>query len=376
MGVGAVIGAAPTPGTQAGEAHVADSSLSSAPGEGALPVSDARPPLKGTAWIVSRVDLLLRLGLLGIILIAGFYFTLATIPSGSGIRDSIFISVGNLQDIGRQMAVVGVLALGETFVIITAGIDLSVGSLLGLSGVLCAIAFQHGWPIAVVVLTILAFSLLVGLFNGVLVGAAKIPPFIVTLGMLGVLRGVAYLVGNGNPALPSTGPGADFNTWVGGLFLGVPNIFIVLVLLAIVGGLFLRFTRRGRYIYALGSNPEAVRLSGIRVMATILTVYALSALMAGVSGLLVTGRLNGANPNNGLSYELDAIATVVLGGASLFGARGTMMGTFLGLVLINVLTNGISLTGTDPHWQQVIEGILLILVVWIDQWRKRRLESA
>jgi ribose/xylose/arabinose/galactoside ABC-type transport system permease subunit len=218
--------------------------------------------------------------------------------------------------------------------------------------------------------------LIIGLFNGVLVGVARIPPFIVTLGMLGILRGISYLIGNGNPALPSTGSGADFNTWVGGLFLGVPNIFIVLVILTIVGGIFLRFTRRGRYIYAQGSNPEAARLSGIRVLATILTVYALSGLMAGVSGLLVTGRLNGANPGNGLGTELDAIATVVLGGASLFGARGTMLGTFLGLVLINVLTNGISLTGTDPHWQQIIEGVLLILVVWVDQWRKRRLESA
>jgi len=353
---------------------MANSPLSAAP-----TAPTARGQANLAAWLVARVDLLLRLGLLGIILIAAAIFTLKTIPSGrlSDIGQATFISGGNLQDIARQMAVVGVISIGETFVIITAGIDLSVGSLIGIAGVLTANAFLNGWSLPATVVAILLFSLGIGLVNGFLVSAAKLPPFIVTLGMLGILRGVAYLAGSGlNSALPSDGGGGAFVAWVTGTPFGIPTIFIVLVIIGVVAAIFLRFTRRGRYIYALGSNPEAVRLSGINVRASLLTVYALSGVLAGVAGLLLTGRLNGANPNAGTSYELDAIAAAVLGGASLFGTRGTIFGTFLGVVLVNVLANGIDLIGIDPHVQQVVEGLLLILIVWIDQWRKRRIASA
>ena len=328
--------------------------------------------------MAARIDLLLRLGLLGIILIAALIFTLKTIPTGNlaDIGQATFISTDNLQNIGRQMAVVGVIALGETFVIITAGIDLSVGSLIGLSGVLTAEAFINGWPTGVVVFAILLFALGVGLVNGLLVHAAKIPPFIVTLGMLGILRGFAYLVTGGlNLALSPTGDPTPFTSWIENTIFGIPNIFIVLALLGVASFIFLRFTRRGRYIYALGSNPESARRCGINVRATILMVYALSGLLAGVSGLLLTGRLGTANPNAGISYELDAISAAVLGGASLFGARGTIIGTFLGVVLINVLANGIDLIGIESHVQQVVEGFLLIVIVWVDQWRKRRVTS-
>jgi ribose transport system permease protein len=345
------------------------------------PVQVMRDRVFGSAWLVARVDLVLRLGLLGIILIAGAIFTLDTIPTGhlSDLSQSIFISSGNLEDIGRQMAVVGVIALGETFVIITAGIDLSVGSLLGLCGVLAAEAFLAGWPTAVVILTTLLFALAIGLINGLLVDIGKIPPFIVTLGMLGVLRGSAYLVTGGlNLALSPTGDPTPFTSWIENTNFDIPNIFIVFGLLAVGSAVFLRFTRRGRYIYALGSNPESARRAGINVRATILTVYALSGLLAGVAGLLLTGRLGTANPNAGTSYELDAISAAVLGGASLFGARGTILGTFLGVVLVNMLANGIDIDphAIDPHMQQVVEGVLLIVIVWIDQWRKRRIVAA
>lgn len=356
---------------------VADSPISMVPASQPAP-EVARGGREGiSGWLAERIDLVLRLGLLGIILIAAAIFTLDTIPSKhlSDIGQSIFISQGNLQDLARQMAVVGVIALGETFVIITAGIDLSVGSLLGLCGVIAAEGFLNGWSTPVVIFTTLLFALAVGLVNGLLVDMAKIPPFIVTLGMLGILRGAAYLVTQGlNLALSPTGQPTPFTSWIENTNFAIPNIFIVLAVLGVASAIFLRFTRRGRYIYALGSNPESARRVGINVRATILTVYALSGLSAGVAGLLLTGRLGTANPNAGTSYELDAISAAVLGGASLFGARGTILGTFLGVVLVNMLANGIDIDphAIDPHMQQVVEGALLIIIVWIDQWRKRR----
>ena len=252
---------------------VADSSPSTPLPTEALAPEIRRGPDSLSVRMAARIDLLLRLGLLGIILVAAIIFTLKTIPTGNiaDIRQATFISTDNLQNIGRQMAVVGVIALGETFVIITAGIDLSVGSLIGLSGVLTAEAFINGWPTGVVVFAVLLFALGVGLVNGVLVHIAKIPPFIVTLGMLGILRGFAYLVTGGlNLTLSPTGDPTPFTSWIENTNVGIPNIFIVLALLGVASFIFLRFTRRGRYIYALGSNPESARRCGINVRATIL----------------------------------------------------------------------------------------------------------
>lgn len=328
-------------------------------------------------WLLGRLDLALRLGLLLIIIIAVIFFTISTIPQGENITQATFISAGNLQDIARQMAVIGVIAIGETFVIITAGIDLSVGSVLGICGVMFALESVSGWPIVLALVSVLLFAMIIGLVNGLLVSAAGVPPFIVTLGFLGILRGGAYLMSGGtNTALTPDASTPPIAQWAEATYLGVPTLFIILAVVGIVAFIFLRFTRRGRYIYAQGSNPEAARLSGINVRATLLTVYAISGLLAGVAGIMLTLRLNGANPNNGLSYELDAIAAAVLGGASLFGARGSIFGTFLGVLLINVLAIGIDLINIDPHVQQMIEGSLLILIVWIDQWRKRRLVAA
>lgn len=330
-----------------------------------------------SSWLLGRVDLALRLGLLLIIIIAAIFFTLNTIPQGENITQATFISVGNLQDIARQMAVIGVIAIGETFVIVTAGIDLSVGSVLGICGVMFALESVAGWPIALALVSVLIFAVVIGLLNGLLVSAAGVPPFIVTLGMLGILRGGAYLMSSGtNSALTPDASTPPLAEWAATTYLGVPTLFIVLAVIGVVAFIFLRFTRRGRYIYAQGSNPESARLSGINVRATLLTVYAISGVLAGVAGVMLTLRLNGANPNNGLSYELDAIAAAVLGGASLFGARGSIFGTFLGVLLINVLAVGIDLISIDPHVQQMIEGGLLIVIVWVDQWRKRRLLTA
>ena len=195
------------------------------------------------------------------------------------------------------MAVFGVLALGETFVIITAGIDLSVGSMVGLTGVICAEEMTSNISVPVVIITVLLFGVAIGLINGTLVAVAKVPPFIVTLGMLGILRGAAFLVTGGlNLSLSASGAPTPYANWVNATFLGVPNIFAVLIVLGIVAHLFLRYTRRGRYVYALGSNPESARRAGINVIATILTVYVLSAVLASAAGLLTHRQIERCEP--------------------------------------------------------------------------------
>lgn len=306
----------------------------------------------------------MRLGLLGIIAFLVVIFSL----TASG-----FLSLQNLENNARQMAVVGILAVGETFVIITAGIDLSVGSLLGLGGIVIALSFAHGLPAGVAVFSVLAIAVVIGLVNGALINAAALPPFIVTLGMLGILRGLSQILGNGQ----QVGYEAPrFNAFAGATTLGVPNLFWVFAAVCVVSGLFLHFTRRGRYMYAIGSNLESARRAGINVGASILTVYAISGLLAGIAGILLTARQAQGDPNAGTGYELDAIAAAVLGGASLFGARGSIVGTFLGVLLVQIMTNGLNLLNFDPQVARMLEGALLILFVYVDHWRKPRLATA
>jgi ribose transport system permease protein len=331
----------------------------------APPAVAAPPPgssiQKAVALVAGRWDLVLRLGLLGIILVLGAYFA---------VRSPVFLSVDNLQNIGRQMAVFGVIAVGETFVIITAGIDLSVGSVLGITAIVCALELAHGWPLLVAIVTPLLLGAGIGMFNGVLIDTQKLPPFIVTLGMLSILRGITEMMGGG---LDITFNPSGFTDFGINLTFGIPNLFLVLAAVAIVAGVILHFTRLGRHIYALGSNYEGSRLAGIKVRSTTLIVYTISGLCAAIGGILLTSRLSLGDPNAGTGYELDAISAAVLGGASLFGARGTVLGTFMGVLLVNMIANGINLLNVDSFFSRVVEGVLLIAVVWVDQWRKRRL---
>jgi ribose transport system permease protein len=304
-------------------------------------------------------NLMLRVGLLGIIVILILFFSFAA-PG--------FLSGQNLENNLRQMAVVGILAVGETFVIITAGIDLSVGSMLGLGGILAALALSMSWPVEAAVPLVLAVGVGVGWVNGWLVKSGGLPPFIVTLGMLGILRGLTQILGNGQQVAFSA-PG--YVAFASNKFLGLPNLFWVLFIVCILAGIFLRFTRRGRYIYAVGSNAEGARRAGINVGATIVTVYAISGVLAALAGILITARQAQGDPNAGTGYELDAIAAAVLGGASLFGARGSILGTFLGVLLVQIMTNGLNLMNFDPQVARMLEGALIIAFVFADQQRKR-----
>lgn len=318
------------------------------------------------AALAGSWDLALRFGLLGIVILLTIYFEIR--------RSDVFLTVDNIQNIARQMSFYGVIAIGETFVIITAGIDLSVGSIVGLSGVLAALELLHGWPLALALITPLLLSLAIGIFNGLLIDTQKLPPFIVTLGMLTILRGITQIAGAGQQVTfyPAGQSYTNFGT---NSFLGVPDLFIVLIVVAIVGGIYLHLTRHGRYIYAMGSNAEGARRAGVNVRATTLLVYGVSAFLAGVAGLMLTARVGQGDPNGGTGFELIAIAAAVLGGASLFGARGSVIGTFLGVLLLSEIENGLDLINVDPFWARVVEGTLLIIIVWIDQWRKRRLQN-
>jgi ribose transport system permease protein len=320
------------------------------------PRAAARPRLS--------LDVALRLGLLGIVIVLAIVFTL-TAPG--------FLSPQNLENNERQMAVIGILAIGETFVIITAGIDLSVGSMLGFSGILIALALSHGIAIPLALAGVLVIATLLGLFNGLLIDTAALPPFIVTLGMLGILRGFTQIFGNGQ----QIGFGnSAFTDFAADNFLGIPQLFWMLILIALVAGYLLHLTRRGRHVFAIGSNLEGARRAGINVRGTTLFVYAISGFLAGIAGLLLTARQAQGDPNAGTGYELDAIAAAVLGGASLFGARGSIIGTFLGVLLVQILTNGLNLLNFDPQVARIVEGALLIAFVYIDHWRKRRLATA
>jgi ribose transport system permease protein len=323
-------------------------------------------PAEGQAAARPRLtwDVALRLGLLLIVIVLAIVFTL-TAPG--------FLSPQNLENNERQMAVIGILAIGETFVIITAGIDLSVGSMLGFSGILMALALSHGIAIPLALAGVLVIATLLGTFNGLLIDTAALPPFIVTLGMLGILRGFTQIFGNGQ----QIGFGnSAFTDFAADNFLGIPQLFWMLVLIALIAAYLLHLTRRGRHVFAIGSNLEGARRAGINVRGMTLFVYAISGLLAGIAGLLLTARQAQGDPNAGTGYELDAIAAAVLGGASLFGARGSILGTFLGVLLVQILTNGLNLLNFDPQVARIVEGALLIAFVYMDHWRKRRLATA
>ncbi|MBL8445752.1 MAG: ribose ABC transporter permease [Zoogloeaceae bacterium] len=287
---------------------------------------------------------------------------------GFGLIADSFFSVQNFSIIAQQASINIVLAAGMTFVILTGGIDLSVGSILAAAAVVALIV--SGIPdiglmgIAAALLTGLVF----GLINGGLIAFLKLPPFIVTLGALTAVRGVARLIGDDktvfNPELPFAFIGND-------TILGVPWLVVIASLVIIGSWFILRRTVLGLHIYSVGSNPEAARLSGIKVWKVLLFVYAMSGLLAGLGAVMVSSRLMAANGLQlGQSYELDAIAAVILGGTSFVGGVGTIVGTLIGALIIAVLTNGLVLVGVSDIWQYIIKGLVIIGAVALDRYRQ------
>lgn len=284
-----------------------------------------------------------------------------------------FLTFNNLFNIISQTTVTAVIAIGMTFVIISAGIDLSVGSTAALGGMLGTLIISRtnvSWPLGVLGGTLVGGG--IGLINGLLITKARLSPFITTLGMMSVARGLVYL---------STGAVAVYSLPDSFALLGEGSIdgisipLIVLVVVAVLAYFLLTRTRLGRHTYAIGSNPEAARLSGISIAFTLIVIYVLQGLLAGFGGMIASSRVVSGQPNFGIGLELDVIAATVIGGASLFGGQGTIIGTLIGAFLIAVIRNGAVLLNINEFYQEVIIGGVIWLAVYWDQFRRRRLSS-
>lgn len=289
-----------------------------------------------------------------------------------------FFQFSNIVGILLATAVNGVLALGATFVIITAGIDLSVGTVMTLSAVMSGVFVTFwGLPVPLGVLAGLATGALAGLFNGVVITKMRIPPFVATLGMLYIAKGLALVISGLKPIYFTDTP--LFSQIAMGSVLGaiipgleIPNAVLILFAAALLAHIILTKTVLGRYTFAIGSNEEATRLSGVNVHFWKTAVYALAGAFAGLGGVIIAARLNSAQPALGTGYELDAIAAVVIGGTSLSGGEGSILGTIIGAFVISVLTNGLRILSVPQEWQIVVTGGIVILAVYADTLRRRQ----
>jgi ribose transport system permease protein len=280
-----------------------------------------------------------------------------------------FLTADNMANLARQVAVFGIIAVGQLLVILTAGIDLSVGSVLGLTGCITAELLVHGTGIVPAIAIGMAAGAAIGIFNGSLVAYGKLPPFIVTLGMLGIARGLVLVLTDASTVQPL--PDA-FGNIANGNFLGLPNLLWIFLAVVAIASFVLRRTVFGRYVYAVGSNPESARLAGVPVTRVLVSVYAIAGLLAAVGGVLFTSRLNAGIPTAGTGYELNAIAACVIGGASLFGAKGGAFGAAAGALIVGTLNNGGNLLAINSFYLQIIIGVLILVAVAFDQWQGRR----
>lgn len=311
-----------------------------------------------------------RWGILLMVLVMGAISWLA--------QPDVFLTERNVFNIFRQTAFYQLLALGQFIVIVTAGIDLSIGSVLALSMMSAALLHSSGLPWPLVMLMPLLVGLAVGSVNGLGLTKLHMPhPFIMTLGMMFVARGATYLISDGRPI---TGMPPEI-TWLGSgtigiLGLNVPVSLIIVIVTFAIAWVFLQHVRTGRHIFALGGNPQAARVSGINVDRTLVIAYALCGFMAGFAGLLLAGRTNSGFPNAGEGDELVAISAVIIGGASFFGGRGTVLGVFAGVLVIGMLRNLLNLSNVQVFWQQVLIGVVIITVVAFDVFRRRLAASS
>ncbi|MFG6432933.1 ABC transporter permease [Roseateles sp. LYH14W] len=301
------------------------------------------------------------------------------------LTSNAFFTVGNAMTVSLQVTTIVYLGIGATLVILTGGIDLSVGSVLALSGVVAGMLVKAGMPVAPAMALGVVVGGLCGAINGWCVTRLRLPPFIATLGMMLVARGVALQL---TDARAISGLGEAFGVLGNGalwrieeideqgfpnvIFPGIPYPVLLMIVLAIAAAILLRRTTLGRHLHAVGSNGEAARLSGVNVNGVAMFAYVASGALAGLAGCVLMSRLVTAQPNEGVMYELDAIAAAVIGGTSLLGGVGTISGTVIGAFVIGILRNGLNMNGVSSFTQQIIIGLVILVTVWIDQLRNRR----
>ena len=312
--------------------------------------------------LFSRINLSSpTVGVLGVILVVLFI--------GLGIATDKFFTVVNLANLARQTSIVGIIAVGMTFVIISAGIDLSVGSVLALGGIIGAMIMRDGHPIFLAILASIAVGVAVGIVNGVIINDLKVTPFIATLGMMYIVRSLVMLITNARYISPLP---KSFVNFAAASYFFIPSLFIIWIIIAVIASVVVKYTRLGRNVFAIGCNMECARLSGINIRRNTYAVYIIVAALASLAGVLTAGRLATGLPMAGNGYELQVIAAVVVGGGSLAGGEGTIVGTLLGAILIATIGNGGNLLGVNPHILNIIVGALIIISVYIDSLNKKR----
>ncbi len=281
-----------------------------------------------------------------------------------------FFTLNNIFEITLQTAVIALIAAGQTLVIISGGIDLSVGSVFACAAVVGGVVYTATGNLALALATTLGVGALLGLTNGLMITRVRVPPFIATLGMMGMARGFALIISRGIPiyGLPES------YRWIGQgeLFGVIPVPTVIVAVVYVIFFLIMNYSRFGRFVYAIGSNAEAARLSGINVGAVILGIYTISGLMSGLASTIEAGRLATVQPAGGNGYELLAIGAVLIGGASTFGGEGSIFATLVGALLVTTIRNGLNIMGVNAFWQYVVNGAVIVAAVAIDQYRRRR----
>jgi len=298
----------------------------------------------------------------------GIFIALVALACVLSVTTDSFASASNLTNVARQVSINGILAVAVTFVLLTGGVDLSLGSVVALSGVVCALFAHPGeYPLVVPISMGLITGALCGLLNGVLVTWGGIAPFIVTLGMMTMARGLALIFSSGKPVADMT----PALTNLAGDWGPLPIPVLCFAFVALLAWLFLGRFRLGRHLYAVGGNEQAARAAGVSVTKVKLFAYGICGLLTGLAGVVLAARITTGQPNAGQAYELDAIAAVVIGGTSLSGGVGSIRGTILGVLLIGIINNGLDLQGVSSYYQAVIKGLIIVGAVWLDRRQSR-----
>ena len=316
---------------------------------------------KGRLWFAGK-DITMHI-VLAVVVIA---LAIIANPLTSGV----FFTGNNFTNLMRQMTTTGLLSLGMLFVVLTGGIDLSVGSIVAFSAIVAAKAAVHwGWPIWMAFILGIIAGAFWGILNGTIVAVFDLAPFVVTLAMMTLVRGLTYVI---SQTSISAGGVPSFTTLGSKVILGIPIATMIMVLFFVLGAIFLNRTPLGRSAIAIGGNRETVRLAGISVKKGIITTYIISGICCGVTGILLASRLGNVQPSLGGSYELDAIAACVIGGADLAGGKGTIQGTVMGVLILAVMNNLLSLRNVDSYWQWVLKGVIIIAVVLLHSRSQKR----